>query len=333
MARNSRELVTAFFERKPIGRPLFLPWVCSFAAMLEQVPVKTMLSDPGILSRALSNAHKLFGYDVILNHFDPVLEAEACGCEIEWQDDNWPPVIAVHPLEQGVDFYDLDTEDIEKKGRIPVILEATKRLILTKGKEVPIAAMITGPLTLARHLKGNDFTAKLELEDDEALDLVEDTGNICLKLCRAYSELGVDIIVIAEDIQDMVIRESSSILASPLKSIFNVCGFYNVNSVLISKVRDDNQAISICSLGADAVSVSGDISPDQVQEKAREDKYLLSITIPDSAFMRTEPENINMVNRVIKTVDSGYFLSSEWELPQSTDVNSMHEIMKIIRGE
>ena len=154
MARNSRELVTAFFEKKPIERPLFLPWVCSFAAMLEQVPVKTMLSDPGILSRALSNANKLFGYDVILNHFDPILEAEACDCEIEWKDDYWPPVITSHPLEHGTDFYDLDTEDIENKGRIPVILEATKRLILTKGKEVPIAAMITGPLTLARHLKG-----------------------------------------------------------------------------------------------------------------------------------------------------------------------------------
>ncbi|UCC16314.1 MAG: hypothetical protein JSU58_08065, partial [Dehalococcoidales bacterium] len=77
MAQNSRELVTNFFEGKTTERPPFLPWVCSFAARLEQVTVKTMLSDPGVLSRALSNTHKLFGYDVILNHFDPALEAEA----------------------------------------------------------------------------------------------------------------------------------------------------------------------------------------------------------------------------------------------------------------
>src|SRR4030042_6022462 len=98
MAQNSREMVKGFFEGKYIERPPFLPWVCSFAAMLEQVSVKTMLSNPGVLSRALSNAHKLFGYDVILNHFDPALEAEACGCMIEWQGENWPPILTRHPL-------------------------------------------------------------------------------------------------------------------------------------------------------------------------------------------------------------------------------------------
>ena len=331
MSLNSRELVKSFFDRKSTDRPPFFPWVCSFAAMLEQVPLKTMLSDPGVLSRALSNAHKLFAYDVILNHFDLTLEAEACGCKVEWSDDNQLPIITGHPLAGGIEFYDLDTEGIEKKGRLPVILEATKRLILTKGKEVPIAAMITGPLTLAGHLKGNEFIEMLELEDDGALDLVEDAGSICLKLCRAYCELGVDIVVIAEDLHDLVIPDLSSVLSSPLKSIFNVTRFYTVNSVLIGKVKDDDQAISMCNLGADAVSVSGNINTDRILEKAPGANFRYSITIPDSALMGTDPENIDLVKKTVLAGDSGYFLSSEWEIPQSTNVNSMHEIMKIIR--
>jgi uroporphyrinogen-III decarboxylase len=333
MAQNSRELVKDLFEGKPTERPPFFPWVCSLAAKLEQVPVRTMLSDPGILSRALSNTHKLFGYDVILNHFDLTLEAEALGCEIKWQDDSWLPIISGNPLEHGTDFYDLDTEGIEKKGRIPVILEATKRLILTKGKEVPVAAMITGPLTLAKYLKGNEFASQLELEDDEATDLVEDAGSICLKLCREYCELGVDIIVIAEDMQDLAIPDLPSVLTSPLKSIFNVSRFYNVNSVLISRVRDDNQAISLCSLGADAVSVSGNIITDKVKDKAREGNCRFSITIPDSVFVGTNAENINLIKKVVKSGESGFFFASEWELPRDTDVNNMHKVMKIIRGE
>lgn len=333
MTQSSRELVKGLFEGKPAERPPFFPWVCSLAATLEQVPMKTMLSDPGILSRALSNTHKLFGYDVILNHFDLTLEAEALGCEIEWQDNDWPPIITGHPLEHGTDFYSLDREGIEKKGRIPIILEATKRLILTKGKEVPIAGMITGPLTLARYLKGNEFARQLEPEDDEATDLVEDAGSICLKLCREYCELGVDIVVIAEDIQDLIIPDLSSVLASPLKSIFNVSRFYNVNSILISKVNDESQAISICNLGADAVSVSGHIATDKAREKAREKNSRYSITIPDSAFIRADPENTNLINKAINSGDSGFFLTSEWELPRDTDVNNMHQIMKIIRGE
>ena len=333
MAQNSRELVRCLFEGQPAERPPFFPWVCSLAATLEQVPVKTMLSDPGILSRALSNTHKLFGYDLIINHFDLTLEAEALGCEIERWDDTWPFIIIGHPLEHGADFYDLDTEGIEKKGRIPVILETTKRLILTKAKEVPIAAMITGPLTLAKHLKGDEFARQLELEDDDATNLVEDAGSICLKLCREYCELGVDIIVIAEDMRDLVIQDLSSVLASPFKSLFNVSRFYNVNSVLISRTRDDNQASSISKLGADALSVSGNIVMNHLQEKAGMEDCRYSVTIPDSALIGTDPENINPIKNAIKSGESGYFLASEWELPRDTSVNSMHRIMKIIRGE
>ena len=330
MTQNSRELVKALFEGKSTRRLPFFPWVCSFAATIEQVQVKSMLSDPGILSRALSNTHKLFGYDVILNHFDPALEAEALGCEIEWQDDNWPPIITVHPLNDGIDFYDLDTEGIENKGRIPVIFEATKRLILTKGKEVPIAAMITGPLTLAGHLKGREFSEKLESADNQALDLVEDTGSICLNLCRTYCELGVDIIVIAEDIQTPGVHDLTSVLASPLKSIFNVTRFYNVNSVLIGKVQNDDHALSMCGLGADAVSISGTTNTDQVREKAHEDNCLFSITVPDSAFTHPDPESTTLLTQSITSGKSGLFFTSEWEVPPDTDIKSMHGIMKII---
>ena len=333
MSQNSRELVREFFDGNTTERLPFLPWVCSFAAKLEQVPVNLMLSDPGVLSRALSNAHKLFGYDVILNHFDPVLEAEALGCELDWNGKKWPPAVTGHLLGDGVGFYDLDTEDIENKGRIPVILEATKILILTEGREVPIAALVTGPLTLAGHLRGRDFNTKLEQEDEEALDLVEDTGSICLKLCRAYCELGADILVIAEDMQDMIIRDISSVLASPLKSIINVTRFYNAVSILIGKVRDDNQAVSAYSLGADAVSLSGNINADKVQIKAREENCRFSIPVPDSAFLENDLGNIGLIKRAIESGESGIFLSSEWEVPRDTDVNNMHRIMKTIRGE
>lgn len=332
MAQSSRELVDDFFKGKSILRLPFLPWVCSFAAKLEQVPVRTMLSDPGVLSRSLSNAHKLFGYDVILNHFDLSLEAEAIGCKIEWQDDDSPPVVTGHPLEDGADFYDLDIESIEKKGRIPVILEATKRLILTKGKEVQIAAMITGPLTLARHLKGPEFTRQLELEKGDALDLVEDAGSICLKLCKTYCELGADIIVIAEDMREMVIHDIASVLASPLKSIFNVVRFYERKSILVARVRDDEQVISLCNLGADAVSVSGDIGIEEISKKAHERNCRFSVTLPDVVFKENSPEGSELIERAVKSGQPGLFLSSEWEVPRDTDVNTMHAIMKIIRG-
>jgi uroporphyrinogen decarboxylase len=329
MPQTSRELVKELFEFKKPNRPPFMPWVCSFAAKLEQVPVRTMLSDAGVLSRALSNAHKLFGYDVILNHFDLSLEAEACGCEVEWPDDDSLPVITGHPLKNGGCFSDLDTADIEKKGRIPVILEATKRLVLTKGREVPVAAMITGPLTLSRHLRGDALIEELGNDDNEALDLIEDTGSLCLKLCRAYCELGVDMVVLAENTPEEAAFDLSQVLASPLKSIFNVADYYKIKTTVICRVWNDGQAAQVFDLGADAVVVSGGIDPMNMKEKALEYNRCFSINIPDAVFLGSQ--SAGLLQDTVKSGEKGLFLSSGWEVPCSTNVNSMHEIMKIVR--
>src|SRR3972149_7483653 len=82
--RSSKELVRDLFQLRELERVPFIPWVCSFAAQLEQIPVEAMLSDAGLLSRSLLNAQALFRYDAIANVFDPSLEAEACGCAIDW---------------------------------------------------------------------------------------------------------------------------------------------------------------------------------------------------------------------------------------------------------
>jgi uroporphyrinogen-III decarboxylase len=83
--QSSKERVQRLFERKETGRVPFIPWVSGFAARLEQLPLEDMLSDAGLLSRALLNARTLYGYDAIISIFDQSLEAEACGCRLDWE--------------------------------------------------------------------------------------------------------------------------------------------------------------------------------------------------------------------------------------------------------
>jgi len=331
MAQNSREKVKNLFDGKPADRPPFIPWICRFAANLEQVPVRTMLTDAGVLSRALSNAHKLFGYDAILNHFDLSLEAEACGCEIEWQDNGTSPSLLTHPLENGGFLSDLDTADITTKGRIPVMLDATKRLILTRGKEVPVAAMVTGPLSLARRLRGTSFDDDLEQGDGDALDLVEDSGSICLAMCRAYCELGVDIVVLAEDTPEQVTFDISQALSSPLRSITNVAGYYNVKTVLLCKLWNEEQLAPVFGMAVDAFAISGSVENGLIREQADSHNSCVSLPVPDYVFLGAGPPSADLAREISGPGVKGLFLSSEWEVPASTDVNSMHDIMKTVR--
>lgn len=331
MIINSRELVECFFTGEISDKLPFMPWVCSFAAKLEQVTVKSMLAEPGLLTRALSNAHRLFNYDIILNHFDLSLEAESCGCTIKWTDENRLPVVTGHPLEKIYDISSLDTRDIEQKGRIPVIMEATKRLILTKGKEVPIAALVTGPLTLAHHLRGDALGNELEEGVIEASDLIEDTGSICLKLCRAYCELGVDIIVIAEDIHDTNICDATKVLASPMKSIVNVVKFFNAKSILVGRVRNDEQAGSLCCLETDAVSISGNADKDIVARMALQQNCAYSALIPDSVFLKESELSIVSEQEAGTHKQSRLFYSSEWDVPWRTEISSMQDVVQGVR--
>lgn len=122
--QTSKKLVRDLFRLSELPRLPFIPWVSTFAARLEQISVKEMLSDPTTLSKSLENAQKLFGYDAIISVFDPSLEAEACGCRIAWGAEGELPTVIGHPLMEGATIEDLDFSEIEKRGRLPIILES-----------------------------------------------------------------------------------------------------------------------------------------------------------------------------------------------------------------
>jgi len=331
LAQTSKELVRGLFEQKELMKVPFIPWVCSFAAKLEQVPIQTMLSDAGILSRALINAQKLFGYDAIINVFDLTLEAEACGCKIDWSDGEALPEVISHPLNEGATIEGLDTSDFEKRGRLPVVLEATKRMNIIKGKEVAIAGLVTGPLTLARHLKGGAFLDDLNQGKDEAVEIIEAAGSVGLKLCRIYCDLGVDLVVIAEEMLGQLSPEMSQAIASPLRSIWNVTRFYNVHSLVLSKGCNEGHIEPILDLQAEGVALSGNIDPTQVKDAALKRDCCFARSIPCSALLGTVSQAGDSTADCLSAKEKGLFLSTEWEVPYATSVNNMHEVMRVIR--
>jgi uroporphyrinogen decarboxylase len=333
MGQSSKELVQSLFAFRDLPKPPFIPWVCSFAAQLEQVQVKEMLSDPGLLSRSLLNAQKLFGYDAINNVFDPSLEAEACGCKIDYGEDGQLPIVTSHPLSDGATIADLDISNFDKRGRIPAVLEATERLKIIKGKEVAIIGFITGPLTLAKHLKGTSFEADWSQKPEDALKVISTAGTIGLKLCRLYCELGVDAVVIAEEMLGQANPGLYQALAAPLRSIWNVAKFYNVHSLILSKGCIESDVEPILKLRPDGVALAGDIDYSHLRDAALKQNCCYARSIPGSALTGPETELKAFALESSSLRGKGLFLSTEWEVPYSTDVNNMHELMRIIRDD
>lgn len=333
--QTSKELFTNVFQMKRLTRLPFIPWISSFAAKLEQIPVRKMLSDATLLSRSLQNAQKLFGYDGITTVFDPTLEAEACGCKIKWGDTEELPIVISHPLGEGVGIEDLDISEIEKKGRVPVALETAKRINILKGKEIALIAVITGPVTLARFLRGDSFIPQLESPSQETMELIELAQKVNLKLCNAYCKQGVDAVVIAENLLGELPPDLISMMIGPvLETISKVVRYYNAYSIILTRDCSERHIEPIFQLQADGVVISGNIDQEAIRDAAMKYNRCFSMNIPCSALLGTQAELNDVLKRCLSTQErKGFFLSAEWEVPYDTPVTNIREIMKSIRGK
>lgn len=326
-----KELVRGIFEFKELPRIPFIPWVFSFAAKLEQVPLRKMLSDPTLLSKSLQSAQKLFGYDGIINIFDPSLEAEACGCEISWGEGKELPEVVSHPLDKGTTTNDLDISEIEKMGRLPIVLEATKRLVMLRGREIALIGVITGPLTLARLLKGDAIMADLESGSQETPRLIQLARNVALKLCRAYCELGVDIIAIAETMFGRRDPGLWNLMNSCLRTLWNVTRHYNAYPIVLVRECNGQDVEPVFGLRANGVVLSGNIDYEYVRKTAIKFNCCFSGNISCSALLGTQRQVKDAVRASVAIKEKrGFFLSTEWEIPYDTPVENVHEIMNTL---
>ena len=334
MARQTpKELFANLFQRQVLSRPPFIPWVSAFAAKLEQIPVRTMLSDATLLTRSLQNAQKLFGYDGIPVVFDPTLEAEACGCEINWNDSGKLPEVATRPLSEGATGEDLDISGFESQGRIPVALDTANRISILKGREIPLLGVINGPITLARLLGGDTVIAGLEIDSNETEELLELSQKINMKLCRAYCERGVDGIVIAENLLGKLNPSLLDAIVAPMvQTIRNIARYYKAHLIILTKDCSDEHVDPIFGMQTDGVVISGNIEFEHVREAAIEHDCCFSGNIPSSALLGNQTELKALVRDFMSARgEKGFFLSTEWEVPYDTPVANLHEIMKSIR--
>ena len=322
---KSKELFQALFERRELIRPLYIPLICSFAAKLRQVSVHKMFSNPTVYANSLRDAYRLFGFDALITSFDPTLEAEALGCDIQWEREDQLPRVVSHPLGEGRELADLEQE-WEQKGRIPLVMEVTKRLTMLLSKEVAIIGTMTGPFTLAGQLQGDSFFTALREEPARCDELINFAGQCGLKLANLYAELKVDgLIVIENNFHKIEDTPSVKKLASGLRSLSNLLEHFGIPFILLARGCHKEQAELIFDLPANGFIP--DIQPDE--NTLNHDRCIAS-TIPTERLL----EDSEHVRDTLETLlgRGSSFLSNDWEIPYHTPVQNIHEIMKRIKS-
>ncbi|MEH7385118.1 uroporphyrinogen decarboxylase family protein [Bacillus sp. JJ1521] len=216
---DKKELVQKFFKGRAVTRPPFLPLVGTYLTKVDQVSIPSILQDGNTFYSALLNTQKLLGYDAIVLPTDSSLEAEAFGGIVEWKDQEMPSVKEV-PITQ-----ELSSSDFLERGRIPVVKEVVERLVKVQGKEIPIIATITGPVTILKTLYGEVINSDIGLMKKRA----EEITQAMIGLCKAFGDAKVDGILINEDLLDPALWEECKGVYKPF---FNVIKFYNIFGIL-----------------------------------------------------------------------------------------------------
>jgi uroporphyrinogen-III decarboxylase len=215
-------------------RPLFLPIVFAHAARIENMPLRTFLTNPTKISNSLRQLRARLRSDGITGYFDPLLEAEALGGVVEWDAEgqtaslSWPE----HMIEQAASKASSPSVEPATGGRVPVALDVIRRLKTTLRADCLLMASVTGPLTLAASLAQLDATAATDMRDvpEPALDLA---AGMISGIAKAFVDAGATVVLIREDFLPALSEEEFSGWRSRLAPTVNIVRFYEALPVLL----------------------------------------------------------------------------------------------------
>lgn len=242
---NPRQAVKGILEGIAPPRPLFLPIVFSLGSRIENLPLRSFLSNPTKISNALRQIRTHLRSDGVTCYFDPLLEAEALGGALDWDAQGqltslrWPQPGDTGALPDGL----RSPDEAAKAGRVPVAVEVIARLKpLIRGQSLLMAG-VTGPFTLAALLtQTKDTNGYLDRAPDAAA--LDFAGEATATVARAFVEAGADAIFIREQVLPQLTAETAAQWATRLATTINIVRFYEALPVLLLTCQDATAANS-----------------------------------------------------------------------------------------
>jgi uroporphyrinogen decarboxylase len=323
-ACHGRDLVLAVLHHQSTNRVPWVPFVGVHAGSLTGCNARQVLTDPDKLVEALLKANELYHPDGQPVVFDLQLEAEVLGCELLWAEKT-PPAVATHPLAGTLE---IPSRNINKDdGRLPFVLEAMRRMKSEVGDHTALYGLVTGPFTLASHLRGTDIFLDSTDHPDYLVNLLEYTTGIACQVADFYIDADMDVIAIVDPLVSQVSpRHFSRFLAGPFQRIF---GHLREKGILSSffVCGDATRNIELmCQTGPDSISVDENI--DMPAAKVITDRYNITlggnIPLTTRMLLGSQPDNMQYVVDLLDRLDHfNLIISPGCDMPFDTPVENV----------
>ncbi|MEA5050458.1 MAG: uroporphyrinogen decarboxylase family protein [Oscillospiraceae bacterium] len=324
----NKQLLIDTLQHKPFsGKTPWVPFAGVHAGKLVGYDATEVLTDEEKLMKALLEVNKLYkpnGQPVV---FDLQLEAECLGCELRWTKDG-PPSVASHPLEGDDMIVPCECKiPTAESGRFPLVLDTMRRMKKEVGGDTLLYGLVTGPFTLAAHLRGNDIFMDMFDDDEYVHNLLAFCNKVAIKVAEMYIEAGMDVIAVVDPlISQISAAHFEEFMHEPFKAFFDkvrALGAYSSFFVCGDATRNIEV---MCKTGPDSISVDENVN--LVAAKAITDKYNICIggNIPLTTVMLhgTQQDNMKCVIDMLDAIPdkTNFILAPGCDMPYDVPVEN-----------
>jgi len=330
---NGKERVFAVLRHETSDRVPWVPFAGVHAGGLCGHSAEAVLKDGDKLYESLLRVNELYQPDGQPVIFDLQVEAEILGCELLWQD-NTPPSVLSHPLALGAALENMSLPG-PQDGRLPMILQVMRRCKSTLGEDTALYGLVTGPFTLASHLRGTELFMDMMMDPGPVTALMDFCTDVCIRMSELYIDAGMDVIAVVDPMVSQIgPGHFAQFCKSPMERIFahiRQQGAFSASFVCGNATRNVE---GLCATGPDCLSIDENI--DIVAAKDITDRFGIAIAgnipLTTTMLLGTQMDNMkHVVDRLVEIDHENFIMSPGCDMPYDTPPENVIGIAEALR--
>jgi uroporphyrinogen decarboxylase len=340
---RSLERIHRTIARQPVDRLPVGPYMANWTATFAGIPLSTYCTDARQMAAVQMAAWERVGQDVITPDADNYYLAEGFGCVSRLSENDFP-TLARPALEHPQQVFDLEVPDPYRDGRMPIYLEATRRIAAQVGDRAVIRVPGTGPFAVASYLIGTEEFAVAvariqrgqDLSDAEAIERMLDlAAEAVTRFGLAQLRAGAHVLQCGDSLASGSVISPATFRRFVLprhQRIFSA--WKQAGAITALHVCGDNTRMLelLAETGADIVDIDSLVDLRLAKETIGDVVCLTGNVDPVSVMLQGSAEQVAAVARECiqaAAAGGGYILGTGCEVPPGTPWENLQTLVRV----
>lgn len=329
---TGKELLFSVLRHEKTANVPWVPFAGVHAGKLKGYTAREVLTDGDKLLESLLEVNKLYRPDGQPVVFDLQIEAEILGCDLLWAEEA-PPSVISHPMANDMTIPTILPQATD--GRLPMVLDTMRKMKALVGEETALYGLITGPFTLASHLRGTEIFMDTIDKGDFLKELLAYGSKVALQMAQLYIDAGMDVIGVVDPVISQISpRMFTKYMHEPFSEVFDFIRAQGVFSSFFVCGDATKNIEPMCLTKPDCIAVDENINMVTAKEVTNRYNIVLEGNIPLTTrmLMGTQQDNMKYVVDLLDQLDHhNLIISPGCDMPYDVPIENVIGTAEAIR--